>query len=396
MAHKPVLPPNPAHVIGIDAVRFLAAVLVMFFHYGFWVGFKTTTSAHLISQGVVSYPELFEWTRFGWIGVQIFFVISGFVIAYSAEKATAYKFLVARVVRLFPAAIICATISLVAAILVNYASYPELFVAYIKSVTLWPQGPWLDDSYWTLAIELFFYALVFILISFDKFHLIARLAIGIGLISIGSNIIALLHQSAGAALIPHILFKIQDSRVADLLLLNHGMFFALGVFLWLQLMKSPAKQHIFWCCIFTAAGCVQIAATVGSFAAKGADMPFYVPLVIWLLALGIIVSSVVLNPVFAKAPDWLRITLRRMGLMTYPLYLLHQNVGLALIGQLTKMGIHPYISLGVGIAFAFSASWAISVYLEPHVQKAMKSVLTNLADKSNLGSSRVSKPTGIT
>lgn len=388
--------PNPTHVVGIDAVRFLAAVLVMFFHYGFWVGFNTTTSAHQISQGLVAYPELSAWTKFGWIGVQIFFVISGFVIAYSAEKATAYRFLVARVVRLFPAAIICATISLAAAILVNYTSYSELFVAYIKSVALWPQGPWIDDSYWTLAIELFFYALVFILISFDKFHLIGRLAIAIGLISSGFNIIALLHQAAGSALIPEILFKIQDSRVADLLLLNHGMFFALGVFLWLQLMKRPTQQQILWCCIFTAAGCVQIAATVGSFEAKGAGMPLFVPVVIWLLALGVIVSSVVFNPAFAKVPAWFSKALRRMGLMTYPLYLLHQNVGLALIGQLTKMGVHPYLALGIGIGFALSASWAISVYLEPHVQKAMKSVLTNLGDRSSLGSSRVSKPSGIT
>jgi len=181
-----------------------------------------------------------------------------------------------------------------------------------------------------------------------------------------------------------------------LLLLNHGMFFALGVFLWLQLMKKPTHQNIFWCCVFTAAGCVQIAATVSGFDAKGADMPLLLPMAIWLLALGIIILSVMFNPVFVQAPVWVRTTLRRMGLMTYPLYLLHQNVGLAMIGQLTKIGVHPYISLGIGVGFVLSASWAISVYLEPHVQKAMKSVLNNLADKTNLGTSSVGRPTGIT
>lgn len=374
--------PNPAHVAGIDAVRFLAAVLVMFFHYGFWVGFKTTTSAHQISQGLVSYPELFAWTKFGWIGVQIFFVISGFVIAYSAERATAYGFLVARVVRLFPAAIVCATISLAAAMLVHYTSYSELIILYVKSIILWPQGPWIDDSYWTLAIELFFYALVFMLIRFDRFHLFARLAIAIGLISVCFNVIALLHHSPVSAFIPSILFRIQDSRVADLLLLNHGMFFALGVFLWLQLIKQSSLQHIFWCCLFTVAGLIQIAAVGSAFDAKGADMPLLVPMAIWLLALGIIILSVLANPVFVKAPAWISTTLRRMGLMTYPLYLLHQNVGLALIGQLTKTGIHPYIALGIGISFALSASWAISVYLEPRVQKGMKTFLLELQGKT--------------
>lgn len=374
--------PNPAHVLGIDAVRFLAAVLVMFFHYGFWVGFKTTTSAYLISQGLVSYPALFEWTKFGWIGVQIFFVISGFVIAYSAEKATGYKFLVARVVRLFPAAFVCATISLIAGILVHYTSYPELFLLYVKSVTLWPQGPWIDDSYWTLAIELFFYAVVFLLISFNRFHLIAKVAIAMGLVSLVFSLIGLLGRSPVAESLPHVLLKIQDSRVADLLLLNHGMFFALGVFLWLQLLKKRASQHIFWCGLFMVAGCIQIAATVASFNAKGAEMPLLVPVAIWLAALGIIVFSVVLNPLLANAPVWVAKTLRRMGLMTYPLYLLHQNTGLAVIGQVIKQGVDPYVALCIGITFALAASWTISVYLEPRLQKGMKTFLLSIQEKA--------------
>lgn len=374
--------PNPAHVLGIDAVRFLAAVLVMFFHYGFWVGFKTTTSAYMISEGLVSYPALFEWTKFGWIGVQIFFVISGFVIAYSAEKATGYKFLVARVVRLFPAAFVCATISLIAAMLVHYTSYPELFILYVKSVTLWPQGPWIDDSYWTLAIELFFYAVVFMLISFNRFHLIAKVAIAMGLVSMVFAFIGLLGRSPFAENFPELLFRIQDSRISDLLLLNHGMFFALGVFLWLQLLKKPEKHQLFWCGLFSVAGCIQIAATVASFDAKGADMPLFTPLAIWLLALAVIVFSVVFNPVFVKGPEWVGKTLRRMGLMTYPLYLLHQNTGLAVIGQVIKQGVNPYVALAIGIVFALAASWAISVYLEPRLQKAMKTFLLNFQDKA--------------
>ena len=373
---------NPAHVVGIDAVRFLAAVLVMFFHYGFWVGFKTTTSAHQISQGLVSYPALFEWTKFGWIGVQIFFVISGFVIAYSAEKATGYKFLVARVVRLFPAAFVCATISLLAALLVHYTAYSDLFILYAKSVVLWPQGPWIDDSYWTLAIELFFYALVFLLISFNRFQLIAKLAIAMGMVSLLFATIGLLGRSPAAEHIPQIILKFQDSRVADLLLLNHGMFFALGIFLWLHLLKKPAAGHIFWCGVFVVAGCIQIAGIVANFDAKGADMPLLTPLVIWLSALGVIVLSVKLNPLLAHAPDWVAVTLRRIGLMTYPLYLLHQNTGLALIGQVTKMGMNPYLALATGIAFALSASWAVSVYLEPPLQKGMKTLLLNIHSKA--------------
>jgi peptidoglycan/LPS O-acetylase OafA/YrhL len=156
------------------------------------------------------------------------------------------------------------------------------------------------------------------------------------------------------------------------------------VFLWLQLTKKAAIRHIFWCCLFTVAGCIQIAAIVAGFNGKGADMSLLIPIAIWLVALAGIICSVALNPVFARAPVWLGVVLRRIGLMTYPLYLLHQNAGLALIGQITKMGVHPYVALGSGISFALSASWGISVFLEPRVQKIMKSFLLALPGKSVL------------
>ena len=69
------------HIVGIDAIRLIAAILVMFFHYGFWVGaYPQAANAESV---LISFPELYDWTHFGWIGVQIFFVISGFVIAFS-------------------------------------------------------------------------------------------------------------------------------------------------------------------------------------------------------------------------------------------------------------------------------------------------------------------------
>src|SRR2546430_146899 len=100
------------HFGGLDLVRFFSACLVMIFHLGV-VSRRLPISANY---GVVDAPDFPELSVFdiGWVGVEIFFVLSGFVIAQSADGKSAYRFLVGRAGRLLPAIWICATITLVA------------------------------------------------------------------------------------------------------------------------------------------------------------------------------------------------------------------------------------------------------------------------------------------
>ena len=72
-------------IVGLDLVRFAAACLVMFFHFGFWMWAGPAESITSRAAGVsVRFPEL-TFLSFGRVGVEIFFVISGFIIAYSAR-----------------------------------------------------------------------------------------------------------------------------------------------------------------------------------------------------------------------------------------------------------------------------------------------------------------------
>lgn len=102
---------NKKHILGIDALRFACAVMVMLFHFGFLLGVNADGVIGAVSQHQTSYPELYDSTYFGWVGVQTFFVISGFVIAFSGERATLFSFFVSRVVRLGPGVWICAPIT---------------------------------------------------------------------------------------------------------------------------------------------------------------------------------------------------------------------------------------------------------------------------------------------
>lgn len=362
---------NPSHILGIDAIRFLAAIAVMFFHYGFWAGFTQETD---ISRVVVSYPKLSPMTSFGWVGVQTFFVISGFVIAFSSERATAFKFWVSRVVRLLPGVVICASITLLALSWIEHASFEELMKLYMKSITFWPTGPWVDDSYWTLAIEIAFYSTVLALLVINKFRWIRPLAIMLGLISTAFTIISFVSMLPFFAPAADAIAVVKDKRIADLLLLNHGVYFALGILFWLQLVKGHHVQNVGFIYGFTAVGCLHIYLVTAGFNDIGADIPPFVPIVVWLISLAGIIFSVKMNPQVLHFPSWCKAFLRRIGLMTYPLYLIHQSVGLALIGSLLLIEIHRHLALSIAIAVSLAISWVVSVYLEPPLQAKIKNL----------------------
>jgi peptidoglycan/LPS O-acetylase OafA/YrhL len=131
-----VVAPKTNQIIGIDLIRFFAASIVMLFHlcYWIWAGgpFATTPAA---AKAAIQFPEL-AFFRYGLVGVDIFFVVSGFIIAYSASNATAYEFGRSRVVRLMPAIWIVAPITLAGLFGVEFASPMKLIAMFVRSVLL--------------------------------------------------------------------------------------------------------------------------------------------------------------------------------------------------------------------------------------------------------------------
>ena len=81
----------------LDYGRFFAAIVVVLFHYTFngISNGKITSIAH--TQSVI------DLTKYGYLGVELFFMISGYVIFFSAKSGSASKFAVGRAVRLYPA-----------------------------------------------------------------------------------------------------------------------------------------------------------------------------------------------------------------------------------------------------------------------------------------------------
>jgi len=143
----------------LDPLRFVAALAVLFYHYSIFYELGSNTKYFLAA------------AKYGYLGVPFFFMLSGFVISSSAANATPFKFVVARARRLYPAFVACLAITLGIVYFCSGQVFP------MKSVILnalilndYFHVPNIDGVYWTLQAELKFYGCIFILISLRQFH----------------------------------------------------------------------------------------------------------------------------------------------------------------------------------------------------------------------------------
>ena len=254
----------------LDLLRFGAALSVAVFHLMFWSWAWSSTGLppgfeHYVAADV-QFPSAAPFTWFGWVGVEIFFVISGFVIANSASKSSsgtkspATEFLVGRALRLYPAVWVCATLTFMVLLVFASGSASEFILPYVRAMLLIPKGirgQWIDCIYWTLAAEMAFYGLVFCTLLTKKVTL-RHLAFGLTVYSAVFNAFALLVLS-GAIRSDILYFVVLVFRVpCAAWLLFHGCFFALGIWLFISANRKLTVLEQFAVAVTCLSGCAEI------------------------------------------------------------------------------------------------------------------------------------------
>jgi len=379
--------PVKNHFALLDPLRFATALGVAIFHQMFWSwawvsigvqGFERYVAAEVI------YPSAAPYTWFGWVGVEIFFVISGFVIANSACKSSPGEFLLGRALRLYPAVWVCATTTLLVLLIFGSGPASEFILPYIHAMLMVPKGvtgEWLDGVYWTLAAETAFYGLVYCAMLTKKVTL-RHVAWGLTIYSAIFNAFSLVVLSCTTPSDLIYLIILMFRVPAAAYLLNHGCFFALGIWLFISSNRELTKLER----VAVAVTCLSGAAEIYYFASffltsipAIADQSALVPIMVWAAAVLLIAFAANRNRnrhaagiASAEAPAYWR----TLGLITYPFYLMHNVVGTAIIRTLVDAGLDATTAVWIQLGILVLVCWFICAKVEPVIRAAMTRTIT--------------------
>lgn len=143
----------------LDYGRFFAAISVVLFHYTY----NGISNGKIVS--IEQIPWVIDITKYGYLGVEFFFMISGYVIFFSASRRTASKFIVSRVLRLYPSYWFAVLFTSFFTIFWGGEEMSVSAKQILINLTMLQSQLGMsnvDGVYWTLILELYFYLGVYL------------------------------------------------------------------------------------------------------------------------------------------------------------------------------------------------------------------------------------------
>lgn len=335
----------------IDLLRFVAACAVLLFHYTF-------RGAGPDHRSDLAFPALAPIFKYGYLGVELFFIISGFVILLTALDRNAREFIVSRIVRLYPAYWTCVTATFLAILALGGTRYTGTWFQYLFNLTMlqeFARVPPIDGVYWTLTVELKFYFLVFLLV-------VTRLT---------SH---LQHFLAAWLLCSVFLSHTEGLGVARFFLFpGYSYFFIAGAaFLLIRLRGATFYRLLLVLISYVEAVRFSIRDSGQLVAFFGSD---FNPIVIATLITCFFGIFALLA--WGKTGFLDRRAFLTVGALTYPLYLLHQNVGF-MVSNLLAPYVPAYAALVLVTALVLGLAYCVHRWIESRYARRLKRLLERL------------------
>ncbi|MEV4474808.1 acyltransferase family protein [Nonomuraea salmonea] len=335
----------------LDLLRFLAALAVVAFHY--LVAYASVWG----DRPAELFPALAPIAGLGILGVELFFIISGFVILMSVWGRGLGAFARSRLVRLYPAywlslAAIAALYGLTAAKPLDPKLSPG---EYLVNATMFQRLFKLTDAsgvYWSLWAELRFYLLIAILVIVGVTY---RRVLVFGGVWLAAVVIA---------------GQLENPVVDEIVMPKYAPYFVAGMALylihkhgnaWLPWLYVLAGYGLSW---ESALGRVHSRIDAAGFK----NMPVTDVGVIVTITLIFAATALVALGLVRLRPSRL---LTALGGTTYPLYLFHSVIAVALIPLLVG-DLPPWAVVTITTLTAVVVSYLVYSFAERPIQRLLK------------------------
>ncbi len=326
---------------GLNVIRAISAMLIVLVHYTTMYNQSIYTPENLKT----NYPITFPWAS---MAVITFFLLSGFLTRVdSDEKPLVY--LGKRCVRLFPTFLVAVIITS----LVTFFFYKPAFVglkAILINLTMVPSlfgVRAVDGVYWTLVYEIKFYIIIGILLAIKKLKINNVLILIWAIVSLLSGIFQ-----------DYLNNTLLGSAINVFLFPDYSTTFLLG--LAINEVGKNKKSIIGYTTI--------VVSVINHYFGLGTKQT------IWVIVVALIVVYVtIINPkTFLNKENAFTKICSFFASISYALYLVHQNIGYAIIRGLVSIGLTNELFILIPIVVSVLLAFLIFKFVETPINTLLK------------------------
>ncbi|WP_246265048.1 acyltransferase family protein [Acrocarpospora pleiomorpha] len=365
---RPAPPPPPARapiaeqspvgggprLVELDLMRFIAAFAVMAFHYmaasrSLWGDYPTEIFA-----------SVNRVTTLGILGVELFFLISGFVILMSAWGRSIGKFAVSRISRLYPAY----WFTVVALyVLYNYTDvtgfkgnlYP---VHYLINLSMFQEAFGVLHAggvFWSLWVELKFYFLIsiIVIIGINLRRAMAFMWVWLVLVVVAEYL--------------------ENDLLTEIVMPRQAPYFIAGMAFYLIHRVGPSVTRWGFVLVGYAfavyAALERVQSRVDAIGLKRFPAPPEA-VIVAITLIFLLMAAVALG--WLSWVKWAPLT--TVGALTYPLYLLHQNVSAVIIPGLRDT-LNPWLLTALTMAASIVLAYLVYKLIDRPGQRLLRRIL---------------------
>ncbi|MBD5356431.1 MAG: acyltransferase [Bacteroides sp.] len=322
----------PKHSKTIDLIRGVSAILIVLYHYTY----RYNQNPYIIGTHTeTNWSFTINW---GYGAVVTFFIISGYLFSKYLNNTDIIvnKFLKKRLWRLYPTFWFCMTITTIVLHIIFQEAKVTIY-EYLINLTMMPgmfKIKFIDGAYWTMAYEIKFAILYSIILMIRNIYLRKTLLISWIIISIISSLWITSDN-----------YFFKFLRV--FLIVDWIQVFIIGICIYQLQLKNRAFYYILLLLCFVN------------------QLLWLYSYVHWIFLLITILILIFLpNIEKLNIPNYIYKPLEFIALISYPLYLLHQMIGFAIIKYFQQIGLIKEFWIFIPISISIILAYLVHRFVE--------------------------------